>query len=109
LAVTPFAAGQTFATTAYGHRADKLRRYLGLLSDIHAASHFEPRLLTYLVFQHTLVSFTDEDEEFDPGDLHSFLDELLPLNSAPIVTVSKEYFCTSCQHFYATFRRTFLF
>ena len=91
----------------WANRADKLRRYLGLPSDIRAASHVEPQLLTYLVFQHTLVRFTDENEEFDPEDLQSLLDDLLPLNPDPIITVSKEDFCTSCQQFYATFTRTF--
>ncbi|KAH0837419.1 hypothetical protein FOPE_05241 [Fonsecaea pedrosoi] len=90
----------------WANRADELRKHLGLPSDIRAASHVEPQLLTYLVHHHTLVQYS-EDEDFVPGDLQSFFDDLLPLAQVPVITVSKEYLCASCQTFYAAFRRIF--
>jgi len=47
----------------WAHRADDLRTYLGRPRDIRFASHVEPQLLTYVLFHHSLVSFTGQDEE----------------------------------------------
>ncbi|OKL58621.1 hypothetical protein UA08_05996 [Talaromyces atroroseus] len=91
----------------WANRADELRRYRGLSPNIRAASHVEPQLPTYLLFHHDLIKFTDEDGDFEQGDLQSLLNDLLPLNPAPIITVNKGCFCTSCEGFYSAFRRTF--
>jgi hypothetical protein len=91
----------------WAYRADELREYIGLSRNVHAASHVEPQLLTYLLFHHTLIDITDGNEDFEQAQLQNILNGLLPLRPTPIITVNKPGFCPSCLEFFNEYRRIF--
>ena len=89
----------------WAKRANDLREYLGLSRNMGFASHVEPQLLTYILFHHDLVTFTEEAER---GDRQILLSSIRPFTLAPIITVNKGDLCSLCQQFFSNFRHSFL-